>query len=339
MTAEQILAARPSVLFPGTPAQVKQRFKQLATSWHPDHCTLPQAATVFQHLVKCRDAALRGEEGLQRVVFTRSSPVPGKGGQFALSYIGARKTECGQLYVSYDNVSYLVVPEQAGLAEQAVAMRWSFADAKMQDEMTKYLPRHNRTEATTQGQLLVYRRNSDQILLADLLAWHKTSGTALDHRHVMWMVSSLLNTLCYLEIQKTAHCALLPHYLLVSPDMHSVALCGPPMYATPFGKRPKAVPQEVLDAYPRLRTKSTVVENSRLDLTMLRRLALQALGVANVALLARNTALPEGMRKWLASPAPASAVEDYIEWEKARGKRSFTPYGTTASEMYVALAA
>ncbi len=155
----------------------------------------------------------------------------------------------------------------------------------------------------------------------------------------MWLVSSLLNTLCYLEIQKTSHCALLPHYLLLSPDMHTVALCGPPMYATPFGTRPKAVPQEVLAAYPRLRAPGVKVEDSKLDLTMLRRTAMLAVGLSNPALLARNTTLPEGMRKWLASPAPTSALADYAAWESARGKRNFANYGITASEMYVALAA
>ncbi len=205
--------------------------------------------------------------------------------------------------------------------------------------MTKYLPRRNRFETTTDGTLLVYKRNSDQILMSDLLSWEGRQAAAIDYRHVMWMISSLLNTCCYLEIQKTAHCALLPHYMLVSPDMHSVALTGPPLYATPYGTRPKAVPQAVLDAYPRLRNPGTTVDDSRIDLLMVRRLALQALGVKNTALLARDTRLPEGMRKWLASPAPKSALKDYAAWENARGKRAFTPYGTTASEMYVALAA
>lgn len=339
MDAKQILASRPSQLLPGDNAAVKRRFGELVRVWHPDHCSRPDARDVFQHIVKCRDARLRGEEGLQRMVFTRTRPGPDQKPKFALDYIHSARTECGAVFVSYDNVSYLVEPGHAAFAEPAVNMRWQFPDAKVEAEMTKYLPRRNRAEHTEQGLLLVYKRNSDQMLLSDLLAYEAKQGRTIPHRHVMWMISSLLNTCCYLEIQKTSHCALLPHYLLVSPDMHAVALTGPPMYATPFGQRPKAVPKEVLAAWPRLRAPDTVIENSLLDLTMVRLLARRALGQSNVALLARDTSLPEGLRQWVCSPAPKSALKDYTAWEAARGKRTFTPYDNTASEMYVGLAA
>jgi len=327
-------------LFRCTPDEIKRQFRELVPRWHPDQVSHPQAAQVFQHILRCRDAALRGEEGLHRVVFTRRRLGAGKKPQFALDYISSTPFEAGHIYVSHENVSYLVTKSEEHLCVPALNMRWSFPDRRMEQEMTKYLPRRNKWEEVEQGTLMVYRRNTDQILLSDLLAWERHSnGSGVDHRHVMWMISSLLNTCCYLEIQKTAHCALLPHYLLVSPDMHSVALTGPPMYAVPFGTRPKAVPQQVLELFPRLRTKTTVVENSRLDLTMVRALALEALGVTNVAALPRAGHLPEGLRRWLASPAPESALQDYQTWETARGKRAFTPYGTTATEMYVALAA
>lgn len=339
MEAAQILASRPSQLFKGSQAEIKSQFTKLAMVWHPDHCKRPDAEDVFQHILKCRDAALRGEEGLQRVIFTRTRPQADQKPKFALDYVHQLPIECGTVFVSYENISYLVAPEQESLTAPALNMRWAFPDKKMEQEMTKYLPRRNRFEHTTQGTLMVYKRNSDQLLLSDLLAWEKSQGRTIDYRHVMWMISSLLNTCCYLEIQKTAHCALLPHYLLVSPDMHSVALVGPPLYATPFGTRPKAVPQAVLNMFPRLRTPGTLIEDSRLDLTLVRALARQALGVTNPALLARDTLLPEGLRKWLSSPAPKSALKDYKAWEEARGKRAFTPYGTTASEIYVALAA
>ena len=339
MNAAEILAKRPRQLFKGTPAEIKKQFWSLAAVWHPDKRPGDnEARDVFQHIVKSRDAALRGEEGLQRVVFTRNRPESGQSAKFSLDYISSEPSECGRIYVSYDNVSYLVRSEQESLVLPALDMKWRFPDSKVEKEMTKYLPRRNRFEHTTEGTLMVYRRNSDQILMSDLMRWEARRSGGIDHRHVMWMISSLLNTCCYLEIQQTAHCALIPHYLLVSPDMHSMALTGPPMYATPFGKRPKAVPQAVLDAFPRLRSPGVVVEDSKLDLTMVRVLARQALGHTNPAMLARDTALPEGLRRWVTSPAPSSALKDYAAWEDARGKRAFTPYETTASEMYVQLA-
>lgn len=336
MQAQQILKAGPRELFPGGSAEIKNKFKKLAGQWHPDHCTDPQSSEVFQHILKCRDAALRGDEHVEAYTFRRAAPEEGESAEFKLAYMRARNFEMGKVLVSQTNVSYLVAKDNLGLAEQAQRQRWQFFDKKMEQEMSKYLPRPNRTIATTEGRLMVYRRESDQILLADLLDWEKGK---VDPRHVMWMVSSLLNTCCYLEVTRTAHCALLPQYLLVSPDMHSVAITGPALYATPWGHRPKAVPSEVLDAYPLLRVKETKVEDSRLDLTLVRRMAMRALGHTNPALLARDSAVKQGLRDWICSPAPKSAVSDYVAWEKLRGNRTFTPYETTASEMYVALSA
>ncbi len=336
MTGEAILAQRPSQLFPGDAAAVKRRFHELAKEWHPDHRHGEDAAKVFQHLLRCRDAALRGEEGLERVTFTRAR----EGTKFALDYLHAGTCDAGKHYVSYSAVSYLVRPELADLCGPAINLRWEFADTKMATEMTKYLPDRVKHEETTEGAFLAYRRSSDQILLSDLLRWEQARGaTGMDPRHVMWLISSLLNTCCYLEISKTAHCGLVPEYLLVSPDMHSVALTGPVLYATPYGTRPKAVPQAVLDAFPRLRSPDFKVENSTLDLTMVRRMAMRALGRNNIATLKNDTALHAGLRTWLCSPAPTSALKDYVAWEELRGKRSFTTYDSTAEQMYVKLAA
>ena len=339
MNAETILASRPSQLFRGAESDIKKKFRELASQWHPDHCRLPQAEDVFQHILRCRDAALRGEEGLHRVVFERLVSRGDQKPKFALDYVRSFATENGVVYISYDNVSYLITDDKLGLVDPVTRRKWAFPDKKMEVEMTKYLPRSNRVEQTKDGPLLVYKRNSDQILLVDLLAWHKQTGKTMDARHVMWIISSLLNTLCYLEVQKTAHCAILPHYLLVSPDLHTVALTGPVLYATPFGTRPKAVPHKVLALHPRLKAPEAVVENSRLDLLCLRSLTMECLGLTNPALLARDTALHKGLKDWMLSKAPDSAVKDYVAWEKLRGKRAFTAYETTASEMYVALTA
>lgn len=335
LDAESILTRAPRQLFPGSPEEVRSAFKRLAVKWHPDHNrTDPRAATVFNHLRKARDAAL-GKTSEQQLILTRKRA----GDKFALDYISSGKSETGQWFVGASTVSYLVDPALEDLCLPAVSMKWEFYNDQMKNEMTKYLPNRVKWEDTTSGLFLSYRRTPDQLLLSQLLQWEKVrGGTGLpDSRHVMWMISSLLNTCCYLEVTKTSHCALIPEYLLVSPEEHSVALTGPPLYATPWGQRPKAVPSAVLEAFPRLRAPDFKVTDSKLDLTMVRWLAMRALGHNNMAMLARDTSLREDMRKWVTSPAPTSAIKDYTVWEKARGKRTFTPYDATASEMLSAL--
>jgi hypothetical protein len=335
LDADEILRRAPRQLFPGDEAAVKSAFKRMAHKWHPDHCGgHPRAAEVFDHLRKARDAAL-GKTTERRLVLTRKRA----GDKFALDYVLSGRCDAGTHYVGVSTVSYLIDSSLEDLCLPAINMKWEFHNDKMKGEMTKYLPNRVKWEDTTEGIFLAYRRNPDQILLSHLLEWERQRGRTPDYQHVMWMISSLLNTCCYLEVTKTAHCGIVPEYLLVSPEQHSVALTGPPLYATPRGMRPKAVPQAVLQAFPRMRSPDYKVTDSKVDLTMVRQLALGALGHNNMAVLARDTALPEGLRKWLSSPAPESAIEDYKAWEKARGKRSFHHYEATAAEMHAALGA
>lgn len=336
MQAEEILATTPTRLFPGGPDKVKARFRELAAAWHPDHCADPKAAEVFQHILRCRNAVLAAPEGKLRMQFTRTSPAAGEARQFTLEALHGSTFESGKILVSLSNVSYLVERDPLKLVPQAMKRRWEFFDGKMQHEISKYLPQHNKSVETTEGFLTVYRREPDQILLSDLLRWQ---GGKLEPAHVMWVVSSLLNLCSYFEVAKVAHCAILPHYVLLNLEQHRASLTGPPLYATPWGHRPVAVPKEVLGAYPSLAVKSNVVADSRLDLTLVRKLAMNALGHTNPALVANDKNLHPGLRQWLTTPAPASAVEDYVNWEKLRGKRRFTQYPATASEVYVALAA
>lgn len=124
---------------------------------------------------------------------------------------------------------------------------------------------------------------------------------------------------------------------MISPKEHNISLTGPPLYATPYGMRPKAVPRVVLDIFPRLRTPGQVVSDSRIDLTLVRRIALKALGYTSFARAKLDKTLHPGLREWLCSPAPMVAVDDYINWEKLRGKRAFLPYDATSREIYDAL--
>lgn len=336
MQAEEILALTPTRLFPGGLESVKSKFRQLAAAWHPDHCADPKAAEVFQHILRCRNAVMAPAEGKLRLQFTRSSPAAGEARQFTLEALHGGTFEAGKIFVSASNVSFLVEKDPLNLVPQAMKRRWQFFDGKMQHEISKYLPQYNKSVETTEGFLTVYRREPDQILLSDLLRWH---GGKLEPAHVMWVISSLLNLCSYFEVAKVAHCAILPHYVLLNLEQHRASLTGPPLYATPWGHRPVAVPTEVLRAYPALSVKKTVLSDSRLDMTMVRKLAMNALGHTNPGLLANDRTLHQGLRDWLKTPAPASAVEDYVNWEKLRGKRRFTQYPATASEIYVALAA
>jgi len=330
--ADVILRQTPAQLFPGDERAVAAKFKKLSLVWHPDLCHDPRAKDVFQYIVTAKAVAL-GKSDHNRLILER---VRG-GGKFSMDYVGHGKSDSGRHFVGTSTVAYLVPDSLRDLCEPAIRMKWVFPDTKMEKEMTKYLPNRVRHEETTDGTFLAYRREPEQMLLSDFIAFQKRRGELIDPRHVSWIISSLLNTCCYLEISRTAHCGLIPEYLLVSPECHSMHLTGPPLYATPWGHRPKAVPRAVLEAFPRMKSPGFKIESSVVDLAMIRKLAMSLLGHASTGAARRDTRLSDGIKSFLCSPAPESALKDYVAWEKARGKRAFTPFGATAREMYDAL--
>lgn len=329
-SARKILDSSPAELFSGSEADVRDQFKKLAKIWHPDQCRDPEAHRVFQYIQRCRDIVLGkpvdGRRSFERRVGTA---------KFNVDFLTQHRAEFGEILVTQSNVCYLIPREFDDLVEVARKMRWSYRSKNIENAMSRHLPRSTVTEDTKEGTLMAYRRSRTQALMRDLISYEKSRGGGkVCELDVMWMVSSLLNLCCYLEIEKTSHCALTPDFLLVDLQDHSVSLTGPPLFAVPFWRRPKAVPREVLSSFPRLRSPSFTVNDSTLDLTMVRVLAMNLVGHKSHVTMRRDTSLPSGLRDWLGSPAPSSALVDYRAWEETRGKRAFHRYDGTARDVY-----
>lgn len=326
MTADEILNLKGASLFPGDATEIKRRFRELSLKWHPDHSSDVRAQDVLEHLVRQRDAALHGPK-LERAVFALDS-----GKSFSFEYLSKRRWEAGEIYVTASAVVYRVEPAQRDLAHLAGQHVWKFPTDKFRDEMTRFLPNHVRTvETSTLGTLMIYRRNPDQVLMADLL--DRIEGP-VPVPHAMWFVSALMNICSYLYITEQTHFGLSPEVLLVSPPMHSVALTGPCLYLARHPDRPRAVPSAVLSRYPSLRDKKAAVPHFVADTTEVRSIAMSALGAHDIHQLRSNPDIPPGFKSWLLSAPDRNSVKDYGHWEDKRGTRRFTPYDLTAQQVY-----
>jgi hypothetical protein len=327
MNAQQILASGHAILFPtSTPAAVKSRYKELAMIWHPDRCDDPQAADVLSHLTAMRDRALNGPQQ-SSIAFAKKG-----GGQISFAYIRRRRWEAGEIFVTNSAVVYRVDPAFRDLVHASSQHRWTFPSDKFRDEMTKFLPNEVRmTELETDGTLMIYRRNADQVLMADLL---DQESAGVPPVHAMWFVSALLNICSYFYISEITHFGLLPEVLLVSTEKHSVAVTGPCLYLTKFMSRPSAVPAEVLAAWPSLRDRKKPVPHFVADLSSVRSIGMRAMGIHDRATLRNRADVAEGFKRWLLSAPLPNSIKDYEAWEQLRGTRRFTPYELTAQQIY-----
>lgn len=317
-TAEDILATPPHEagrLLSGDETSIRKAFRALVQAWHPDHCADPRAAAVVAHLVKLRDSAL----GRRATLASRRFTSPG-GGAFEMSFVKARPFEAGEILVGRGSVAYVVSPDNVDLSGRPLAIvRPRFANDRMRAEMERFLPRLIRRESTVEGDVQVYARTPDQILLADLL---EATGP-LEPVHAAWLLSGLLNLACWLSWAGFVHGAISPEHVLVSPKFHSVALVGPALYATRVDGRPEALPERTLSLVPRMGLAGQPVTPA-LDLDLVRATCREALGDAAGTRLGLRADMPAAFATWLAMPPAGTAQEDYGSWERAR-EVSFGP--------------
>lgn len=332
LTAAEILAVPAfdaSRVLPGDEDAIRSRFRDLVRDWHPDRCREPKAPEVFAHLVKLRDAALAGGPKASVRTFL------GKAGKsFEMSYLKASRFDAGEILVGRGSVAYLVEPDFADLvarAEATAAPR--FANDRMRKEMERFLPSLLRREPVSEGEVLVYGRTPDQILLRDLL----DSAGPVEPVHAAWLVSGLLNVACWLSWAGLCHGAISPETVLVSPKHHSVALTGPFLYAAAIGRRPEALPERTLSTLPRLALAGQAVDGT-VDLDLVRATVREALGDPAGVRISLRKDVPTAFATWLAMPPSKDARQDYASWERARessfGPRRFVGMGVRPEAVY-----
>lgn len=343
MNAAEILSigeGEALTLFPGPKSLIKKRFRELAQAWHPDVNADPQALKVFSHISRLHDIAA----GKSRPGATISRPSPAKtwkleaGGEISVRAKAVHRGALGDVIVTNATVAYETVAgfEDVAAAEITAVNGFRFANDGMKKGMEKFLPSLKRSVSAVGVDVNVFVRPADTVLLTDLV---RHMGGRIPPVHVAWVVSSLENMACYLHWAGLSHGAISTDNILVSPSMHSIILVGGWGYATPFGSRPKALPERTLSLVPRLAVQGETVD-SKVDLALIRATAQELLGSSGGGGLALMKDVPEALRMWLSLPPREDALEDYSSWEKCLvesfGPRKFVKMEINPADVYAA---
>jgi hypothetical protein len=332
-------ASEAAKLFPGNDKQVRRRYVELVRAWHPDTNHDPQAGRVFAHLHHLHDIVT----GKARPHAAAGAPIERRwkrkdGGETVVRAKAIHQRATGDVIVTAKTVAYEAVAgyEDIANAEAARVDSFRFADDGMRKGIEKFLPKLERRIDAVGVSVNVFSRPGDTVLLADLA---RHMGGRIPPAHVAWIVSSLLNMANYLNWLGLSHGAISPDHVLVCPAMHSIVLVGGWGYATPFGKRPSALPAETLSLVPRLAVPGETV-GPALDLTLVRAVAKELLGSSAGGGLAMMKDVPDALRTWLTMPPAATALEDYRSWEecltKSFGPRKFVRMEVNPADVYTA---
>lgn len=328
-TLLEIPVTQPELLFAGDEGQARSQWQTLSRHWHPDRNPDPRAAWVFGHITELRQAAAakRAIGIWQDIDALLLTAVDGR--RYRLRYGLTQPLDVGTAFIGKTVLCYLLEEDYADLTLDAPLQSpgLPFADDAMRLALEPLLPQPVARIRLRQGVALVLRKSPQYIPLRRLLDY---VGGCLDPRHVAWIVSSILNLVCYLDSVNLAHQAIGIDHLLVAPAEHSVALTGGWWYSRPAGEPLKALPERSMRlAPPDILARKTA--DIRLDQHLLRATALELLGEDAAA-------APAPMLSFFQLPPMGCPVTDYEHWQQVLwesfGERRFTPLAITADDIY-----
>lgn len=323
MNAEAILLMNDRALFPKL-KELDKRFRQLAREWHPDRNKDPIAGKVMAHISAMHSEAEK-REAAPTNMFVRED-----GSKFQMEYLRQRACEGFDIFVGETSIAYVVGKTNEDLANRASARKWTF-EANHRKDLEPLFPNPTREIRLHDGRMFVYRRNRDQVLLRDLMdADGKIPGPS-----VAWMISRMLNLACFLDYKQVSHLALSPDVLFVSPENHTMALVGPTIFATDYGKKPLAAPKRTLEVVPAIRGEKFAA-GPQADLKLIRDIGLHLLGDPSGNRLRTFDDVRPEIATWLTNPPAPTALEDFQSWEQTLGPRKFVKYPKSASDYYAA---
>lgn len=352
LTAGQILgiaADEPERLYSQDVATAAAEHLALVRRWHPDQNPgEAQANAVLAQVNSLFDAAKRkrgnGTWQTPNVMELRQA----NGLLYRRGYHRRHATELGELYVGDQSLTLTCGAADLDLFQNAVSTiaaaskpRGSGGDAaleaRVREQVGRSLPVIERIlELQDGGRAMVVSKTPDLLLLRDLQAH---LGGRVPPRHAAWVLSTLLNLACYLQVTGLTHNALSADTVFVTPQHHSGAILGGWFYAAPRGTPLRALPQRTADLAPRALLAAKLAD-PRLDLDLIRALGREMLDGLPGTLPGKpaEEPAPAPLRRWLELPSGGDAMGDYRDWQgvldAAYGKRRFVPLPVTATDIY-----
>lgn len=336
LKAHEILAISlntPGFLFGD--ADLDEVKRALTKMWHPDRNKDPNAEEVMRHvallLKAAREQQEKGTYSLPGMLRLQAESLVGKQ-TVEFRYKDHFDTLPGHCYWGETTVLYTmehVLAPLIMLAGQAVIRNTWNHPSKLTKDFQKYLPDVIRPIDTSNTNALAIRKTPEVIPLRRVYDYYRSEG-GIPARHIAWMMSSLLNTCCFLEHTGTAHMGLCVDHLWVSPEHHSILVLGGWQYAGPVGV---AHPAMMRRCFPYLTPE--VRKSSRTDvrsmLNLVRAVGRDLLGdISGISLMTMHEAkCPGAMLEFFTDSPKATAIEDYTEWgrvlDRAFGPRKFLP--------------
>jgi hypothetical protein len=277
---------------------------------------------VFEQILALHEAAERklGAGAWSHPDTLRIDAVGGR--SFLLRVKKRREFELGESAVAVGRVAYLIEKHHETLFTNGLRQIRDvrYPDPKIEADISRFIPKIEGTYETATHHIAMFGKTKDVVLLADLIAH---LGGQLPPKHVAWLVSALLNLVCFFGVAGITHNAMSISTVFVSPKFHAAFPLGGWWYAAKSGSRLEMLPDETFALLPRSMAADKRAD-IRLDLESVRAIGRAALGDPTGLSLVGRPDLPKSMADYLRLPSSGSAVDDYRAWGQVL-KDSFGP--------------
>lgn len=339
MTAIQILNAKePGDLFTGDEAIMKSEYWSLAKEWHPDHhnnSTESNKVTVHLNLLYKRGLEMLKKGDWKRENFIKFIAKDGK--MHEINYYAVHDFEFGKTFLCNTVVIYIIPLLYKHLFNNAVRVinGFQYAHDEMRKEFSRYVPTDITTFETNDEELgIVVHKSSDLLLLRDVLNHY--NGQMPD-RHVAWIISRLLNIVCYIEYNGITHNGISLDTFFISPPLHGGALLGGWWYSVPTGSKMIGTSQDIL-ALMSPESQRNKISSIYTDLECVRSIGRELLGDKNGTRLLTMKAAPDPFIQWLRGTSLGNPKGTYKRWNEvlteSYGPRQFVALDITKEIIY-----
>ena len=320
----------PGEIFTGDINTLKSEFDKLARKYHPDINKSPFANDEFIHLQGLYERAkeeLKGDFWETKDILRFHS--------YRAKFMRKMELPIGKMYVGNSHVTFMIEKKYKNLFDNAVNIikGFKYSSDKMKDEMSKYLPSIKVATELSNYCVLVLNKTPDLILLRDIPVYSLPDRD----KHVAWIISSLYNTMCYLEYAGITHNAISLDTYFISPKYHSGVLLGGWWYSCKQGSKLLAVPKGSYDLFSPFMKKTRIADHS-LDKELLRALGRELLGDRTGTKLLLDKPAPLPFINWLKCATSKSIIKEYALWDKvleeSYGKKKFIPMNVTVKNIY-----
>lgn len=333
----RIPVTEPERAFSNDRAECESERHLLLKKWHPDVSKDPKATEVFQQIGLLFKAAIKKLENGTWTLPDQITFTDRYDRKFNMKYRRAHDFELGKMFVGETNLLFAVDSKYDQLYANGVLLMQGFkyASPDMQKEMERFLPKCKTLIQGISHEYVVVGKTTDVVLLRDLFTHHNGK---LPAKHVAWIVSSMLNIVCYLDWAELSHNAISMDTFFVSPEHHGGLLLGGWWYATAFGSKLTQVPNRTAELMSSMQRHSRLADRT-LDQDLVRATARELLGDPAGTRLRSDPEVPIALADWLLTSASEKPVKDYSIWlnkvlPAAFGKRRFQKLDVTPTDIY-----